>query len=90
MHEAASENERLAKLENGSLKELLFQAGSEIHLKGGHTSLSIEECGEVCCQKIAKVTAELKGQPVAVCGGCKAPGGAHHCYGDSCLCKECT
>lgn len=36
------------------LKELLFQAGADIHLKGGHRAASLEECGDVACQKIAR------------------------------------
>lgn len=43
--------------EMDSLRELLFQAGSTIHLRGQHEG-DIFACQDVGCQKIAKATNE--------------------------------
>ncbi len=47
---------RGANLQVSALKELLFQAGSTIHLMqfNKHSGNSLEECENVACMKIAK------------------------------------
>jgi hypothetical protein len=52
----AIQDMELLLAENDVMKEILFQAGSSIHLHWGHKALSLKECDSVVCKKIAPLT----------------------------------